>query len=178
MLTQEKLKEVLCYAPDTGIFTWKINTCRSQTKIGDSAGSRSNGYLEICINQRRYKAHRLAWLYTHGYFPENQIDHIDRNPANNSIKNLREVSQVCNNRNTGNPKRNTSGVKGVWFCKVTKKWAAEIKILGKKIFLGRHKDFAEAVCHRLAAEQAENWDGCDSSSPAYKFVKHNICRSI
>lgn len=71
----------------------------------------------------------------------------------------------------GNSASNTSGVKGVGRHKASEKWRAYIQVNGKLIHLGLHEDLMEAVCHRLAAEQLENWHGCDSSSPAYKYVK-------
>ena len=122
------------------------------------------------IDGRPHKAHRLAWLYVYGYLPEGRLDHIDRIKDNNRIANLREAGQQCNRRNTGNPNNNTSGVKGVYWFNRDKVWRASIRINGKYIYLGRHNDFEEAVCHRFAAEQAEGWSGCDKSSPAYQYV--------
>ena len=76
MLTQAKLKEVLHYDPETGDFTWQVSTANC-IKVGALAGSKdSYGYHKIAIKGKTYKAHRLAWLYTHGEFPEDAIDHI------------------------------------------------------------------------------------------------------
>lgn len=173
MLTQKELKKVLHYDQKTGIF---IRLIPSGGAIKNSiAGTKHNGrYTRIQIDGNRYLAHRLAWLYTYGYFPENQLDHIDRNKRNNKISNLREVSHQCNNRNCGNPKHNTSSVRGIYWSKSNNKWYTQIKINYKIIYLGYHESFPEAVCHRLAAEQAEDWAGCNSSSPAYQYVKKNI----
>ena len=169
-LTQERLKEALHYDPETGIFVWKIST--GNVKTGDIANCLSfYGYIRIQVEEVRYPAHRLAWLYIYGYFPENDIDHIDRVKTNNRINNLREVSMSCNMRNTGNQKNNTSGVKGITFDKINNKWKARVKVNGKTKHLGRYKDFNDAVCARLAGEQCLNWSGCDVSSPAYKYVK-------
>ena len=90
-LTQEYLKSILDYDLDTGIFTWKINKAK-RTKIGDIAGWSYNGYREIEINDKKYKAHRLAWLYVYGEMPNKLIDHIDGNRSNNKISNLREAT--------------------------------------------------------------------------------------
>lgn len=176
-LTQTKLKELLHHAPLTGVFTWLVP--RQGTKgVGSVAGTTVNGYRRINIDGRLILAHRLAWLYVKGYLPENIINHKDRRRNNNQIKNLRETSHQCNARNTGNPSTNTSGVKGVSWHKAGKKWSAQIYIHGKKVHLGLHKDLLEAVCHRLAAEQGEDWSGCDASSPAFKFIKENIRNDI
>lgn len=173
-ITQKRLKELLRYNPSTGIFTQLVS--RGGTAIaGSVAGSKNTqGYLQIQIDGTIYLSHRLAWLYVHGYFPEHQIDHIDRSRDNNRISNLREVTRTCNLRNTGNYRHNTSGVKGVCWVEERGKWKAQIMIDRKTIYLGNHNTKIEAVCHRLAAEQAENWHGCDSSSPAYKFVMDGL----
>lgn len=171
MLSQEKLKENLHYNKNTGQFKWRV-TRGSQAKKGNIAGSNHhNGYKAICILGKRYYIHRLAWLYIKGYFPENNIDHIDQNKSNNKITNLRETSNQCNARNSGNPSTNTSGVKGVTWFKRHKKWQAKITVKQKQIHLGFHISFLEAVAHRLAAEQAEDWAGCDSHSPAYQYMQ-------
>jgi len=124
----------------------------------------------------KYQAHRLAWLYVYGYLPENDIDHIDRIKGNNRIENLREVSKVCNLRNTGNIRSNTSGVKGVSFINKKHKWQAQIMINRTSFHLGYFTSFTEAVCHRLAAEQCVDWEGCDSSSPSFVFIQKHIDR--
>ena len=124
--------------------------------------------------KKLYKAHRLAWFYVHGYMPENDIDHEDRITNHNWIKNLREVSKVCNARNIGNIKSNTSGVKGVKWDKFNTKWEVCIMINQINKYLGRYKSFDNAVCARLAGEQCVNWEGCDSHSPAYQYVRENI----
>lgn len=169
-ITQDKLKQLLHYNPYTGIFKWRNK--KGKVKRKDVAGSTNNNeYTRIVIDYKFYQAHRLAWLYMYGYFPENDIDHIDRIRNNNRINNLREVSRQCNMRNSGNPRNNNSGVKGVCWYKSRNKWYAQIIINQKLIFLGYYKSFDEAVCYRLAAEQSVNWSGCDSSSPAYQYVQ-------
>ena len=141
--------------------------------VGKVAGCLfANGYLYTSVDGRQYLNHQIVWLWHHGFIPECQIDHIDRNKLNNRIENLREATQTCNTRNTGSPCTNTSGVKGVG--KSGNKWCSQIVVAGKQIWLGSHSTFIEAVCHRLAAEQALGWAGCDSASPAYQYVKNNI----
>ena len=175
-LIHKELCRQLSYNNSTGIFKWKIS--KDGTKAGTIAGYKnSDGYIIIGINKKSHKAHRLAWFYVHGHMPENMIDHIDKNPKHrhhNWITNLREASNQCNQRNRGNPKNNTSGVKGVSWDKYAEKWKTVIYVNNKEKYLGSHKDFDEAVCHRLAGEQCVNWVGCDSESPAYLYVKENI----
>ena len=173
MLTQERLKKLVNYDHLTGVFTWKCDRS-NKTKKGDIAGSvESVGYRLITVDYSQIRAHRLAFLYMLGYLPEGEVDHIDRFRGNDAWENLREVSRSCNRRNTGNPKNNTSGVKGVSFCNRNKKWLSVI-FSGRTFHLGYREEFIEAVCLRLAAEQCLDWSGCDDSSPAYKFVKENI----
>jgi hypothetical protein len=170
-LTQKQLKEVLKYYPGSGIFTWRKTFPGRRRKIAGC--KRHDGYITIKIDGEQHLAHRLAWLYVHGYFPENGIDHIDRNPSNNKIKNLREVTNQCNQRNTENRIDNTSGVKGVCWYKPTNKWMAQICVNEKLKNLGYHKNFNDAVKARYEAEKKLNWSGCDSSSPAYQHLKEN-----
>ncbi len=169
------MHEQLMYNPWTGLFYWKINKGNGRIKAGSVAGSKdSNGYILIGIDKKVHSAHCLAWFYVHDYFPENDIDHKDRIRHHNWISNLREVSRSCNTRNTGNRKDNISGVKGVCFHKLLNKWQVKITINQKQKYIGVHKDFDEAVCHRLAAEQCVGWEGCDSISPAFQYVKKII----
>lgn len=170
MITQKRLKELLHYDPKTGIFTRRIS--RGPAKAGDQAGwINSRGYRCIEIDWKSYNASRLAWLYMEGYFPEHDIDHINRVRDDDRWCNLRHVSRQCNVRNCGNPCDNTSGVKGVYWFRRDKKWQARIAVNNKEHHLGLYNDFDNAVCARLAAEQCLGWQGCDSSSPAYRHVQ-------
>lgn len=177
-ITQEELKNALDYNSNTGVFRWKKKISK-KVNIGQMAGYEANcrgelGYWNIRIFGTRYFAHRLAWLYEYGYLPENFIDHIDRNKLNNAISNLREVISQCNLRNTGNWGHNTSGVKGVTYDPNRSKWASAVQVDNKRKYLGRYTSFDNAVCARLAAEQCLNWSGCDSSSPAYRYVQNML----
>lgn len=172
-LTQERAKELFRYRED-GVLIWASSNS-NRASVGNIAGSMfPSGYVSVQVDGKRHYIHRLVWLFHHGYLPEHQLDHIDRNKSNNRIENLREVSQSCNNRNQGNPSSNTSGVKGVSWCNANKNWTAKIEVFGRTFFVGCSTDFLEAVCHRLAAEQFEDWSGCDSNSPAFQYVKKHI----
>jgi hypothetical protein len=172
-LTYERLLEVLRYEPETGVFVWKV--CRGRMKAGTVAGRLGvDGYYQIGIDKNLYFAHRLAWLYVYGYMPENSIDHINKVKGDNRIRNLREVSHQCNLRNSKRACNNTSGVCGVYWDKKCNKWRVGINVNYKNKYLGHYDDFDDAVCARLAAEQALNWEGCDSTSDAYCYVRDNI----
>jgi hypothetical protein len=151
-LSQEYLKSILDYDFDTGIFTWKVNKSK-RTKIGDVAGWLYNGYREIEINNQKYKAHRLAWLYVNGEMPKNLIDHIDGNRSNNKISNLREATYQANSENYKTPKTNKSGVKNVSWYKGLNKWVVSINIKKTKKTIGYFEDLELA---ELVAVEARN----------------------
>jgi len=172
MLTQEEVKYYFDYVD--GKLIWK-NPRGTKVKPGDIAGCVSgSGYLHLKIEGKQYQNHRIIWLWHYGYFPENDLDHRDQDKTNNRIENLREVGQVCNSRNCGSPKNNTSGVKGISYHKHRRKWYVHIEILYEQKHIGSHHDFTEAVAHRLAAEQCVGWEGCDSSSPAFLYMQKYI----
>jgi len=174
-LTQERLKEVLLYDFETGIFVRRINV--SNIKSGAIAGSKlKTGYMEVGIDNVSYLQHRLAWLYVHGYFPENQIDHIDRVRDNNRLGNLREVSRSCNSMNSYKRSDNTSGIKGVCWDKGAGLWKSRISLNGLSIYVGRHRCFTEAVAHRLCAEQFCGYTNCDKYSTAFEYMRKYISK--
>jgi hypothetical protein len=139
MVTQALLHELFNYDKETGVFTRKIKTS-CKTKVGDVVGyDNKNGYIKISVNNKLYFAHRMAWLYVYGALPETGIDHINRNPSDNSIKNLRLANQSENMQNISKNKRNSSGYKGVTLCKKTNKWVSQIMVNYKHISLGKHE---------------------------------------
>jgi len=176
-LPQEVLKELLVYDSGTGIFTWNKYRNSKAVKGGIAGGINPRGYRVIKVNNKTYKEHRLAWLYEYGYFPECDIDHINRDKGDNRLCNLREVSRSCNVRNIGNISSNTSGIKGVRKHNQMEQWVVRITANNKDYYLGCYKDFTEAVCHRLAVEQCLGWDNCDCLSPAQEYVASKIERS-
>ena len=112
---------MLHYSPETGEFVW-LQITTSRVKIGDIAGAvNSGGYVSIGLYGRRYYAHRLAWLYVTGYWPETIIDHRDRQRNNNRFANLRLATDTENAHNASIKKNNTSGVPGVSWCKQSEK---------------------------------------------------------
>ena len=137
MLTIERLRELLDYDAKSGVFRWRVSSGRSSA--GSIAGSKVTRYVQIKIDGHRCYAHRLAWFYMYGAWPSCQIDHIDCDPTNNRIANLRDATAVQNNANCGARKRNKSGFKGVHFAEENrsgKPWRAMIQIDGKSQHLG------------------------------------------
>jgi len=154
MLTQERLKELLSYDPESGIFIRKTRSANC-VNVGDVAGSVSTkGYIIISIENRYYKAHRLAWLYINGSMPINSIDHINCNKTDNRILNLRHATNAENIRNQGLRSTNKSGFIGVSFSKHAKKWQAQIKVNNKNRKLGYFSTPEEASeAYQCAAKQ-------------------------
>ena len=152
MITQARLKEVLHYNKESGIFVWHSPTTR-RVKKGDIAGNVNDmGYIRIRVDGKSYRGHRLAWLYVYGKLPEKQIDHINHNRADNRIENLREVNNIENSKNHSIGINNTSGVVGVYWCNTNKRWKATIKINYKSVALGIFTCFSDAVNARKNAE--------------------------
>jgi hypothetical protein len=143
-LTQETLKRSLAYDPATGEFRWLI--ARGQQRVGSVAGGIKNGktdyrrwgYRLIGLYGRVYSAHRLAWLYVYGAWPDGDIDHIDGNRDNNRIENLRVCTPKENAENR-HYTRGSSQYLGVCWNKKCKKWQASITIGGKIKYLGLHE---------------------------------------
>lgn len=151
VLTSERLRGVLDYDPDTGLFTRRLS--RGCVKSGTIAGTaNADGYLKIAVDGRDYSAHRLAWLYMTGEWPVDQIDHRDRNRANNRWGNLREATHAQNGRNLSRRSDNTSGRSGVSWDKDTGKWRARIRIDGADRHLGLFTSLDAATAVRRDAE--------------------------
>lgn len=144
ILTQEELKEQLHYDPETGVFTWLVSNS-NRVKIGQVSGRlHSQGYVKIKINNKEYGAHRLAWLYMAGSFPDKSIDHRDCIRNNNKWLNLREATIQENSFNSARKARNTSGYTGVTWNKSLNTWTAYCSINGKQKYLGRFNTAEEA----------------------------------
>jgi hypothetical protein len=170
LLTQDYIKKLFKYNPETGDLLWRIQK-GTQGIIGNVTGCTDDrGRILIKINSKRYYAHRLVFLYHHGYFPEYEIDHIDRNPSNNRISNLREVSHICNMRNAKRDRTNTSGITGVYQVKGDGKWRAAITINRKIYHLKFTSSFKDTVIARHNAEIKYNWPGCNDRTDAARYV--------
>ena len=129
-LTAERLREILHYDPDTGVFTWLNNNAgRGRViKAGEPAGtSGGHKYVRIGFFGYRNYAHRLAWLYVYGEFPKHNIDHVNGNGLDNRIANLRNATQGENTQNASIRSDNKSGFTGVHFHAKTGKWVSSIR---------------------------------------------------
>jgi hypothetical protein len=143
MITQEYLKSILYYDPETGLWVW-IKNFHSR-RVGKEAGSYTNeGYKRIKIDGKEYRSARLIWFYMTGEWPENLIDHKDTNKTNEKWTNLREATNAeqCRNRNVKS--NNISGYKGVKQT-TSGKFEASIKIENKYKYLGSFNTPEEAA---------------------------------
>lgn len=154
----KQLFDYLNYDPQTGVFTWKVNAARGE-KIGDIAGNVNHrGYRSIWINGLQFFAHRIAWAMSYGEWPELDVDHINQNKSDNRICNLRHASRSENMFNRGKNKNNTSGIKGVVFCKQTGKWRAQMMMNRKSVNIGRFatkEQAAEAYLQKAREHRGE-----------------------
>jgi hypothetical protein len=130
--SQERLRELFHYDPDTGVFTRKVRTSNS-TNIGDVVGTlNGRGYLQVHVDSCLYNCHRLAWMYVYGVDPgDNQVDHANSNRSDNRIDNLRLANQHQNSSNCKN-------ARGVYLDKDAKDkpWYSKIMVDYKSIHLG------------------------------------------
>jgi hypothetical protein len=161
----ELLRKLLDYNPDTGLLTWNprpLEMFKSE-RIGKGWNSRyanspalnsrcKKGYCFGSIFKKLQRAHRVSWAIHYGEWPGQVIDHIDGDPANNRIENLRDVSRSQNQRNMKMRKDNTSGVVGVCWDKRARKWQASITLDGRTKGIGNFKSKADAIAARKAAE--------------------------
>lgn len=131
LVTGQELKSLFDYDPLTGMFT-RVVARGMRHRKGDIAGfiNKKTGYIKIGISGKEYRAHRLAFLYMLGYFPPNEVDHINGVRNDNRWINLRPVSRIDNSKNQRRSSRNTSGVTGVNFSRhpknAAKPWCAKI----------------------------------------------------
>lgn len=153
MLNADRLRELLDYDCETGIFSHRKKRS-GVPAAGMRAGciniARGIPYERIKVDGKAYKSHRLAWLYVNGVFPEYEIDHINGNSLDNRICNLREVTSSGNCRNRTLRANNTSGVNGVNY--QDGMWVVRITHNRKKINLGVFHKLEDAKKARLAAE--------------------------
>jgi hypothetical protein len=135
-LSKEYLQSLFDYRD--GELYWKK---RNQRKAGCINGE---SYRHIVINGKLYKSHRLIFMLHHGYMPE-FIDHIDNDRLNNKIENLRPATKQQNCWNRTINKNNKSGIKGVSWCKLTKKWKVQGRVDKKVVHLGVYPTLEEAA---------------------------------
>ena len=144
--TQERLKELLDYNQETGVFVWKGVPISRRAEDGQAGSLMGIGYRSIGIDKVSYYSHRLAWRYVTGEDPgELQIDHKDGDRLNNSFNNLRVVTNQSNQHNRQRDR-------GYCWDKQRQKWRAKIMVNGKYKYLGRFSAESEARAAYLAAK--------------------------
>lgn len=154
-MNYQRLKELLSYDPATGVFRWRVKPSRA-VSIDDIAGSvdRTNGYRRIALDgKKNYKAHRLAWLYVTGEWPQGDLDHINLDKDDNRIANLREAT---GSQNCANQKAKRNGLKGAYRLG-QRWWQAVIVKHGKRFYLGCFATELEA--HNVYSEAAKKVHG-------------------
>lgn len=148
----DELREWLIYDPQTGSIYSK--------RTGKTVGSLNwKGYQVVTAKTRHagwktYKAHRLAFVLMLGRWPRDQVDHVNQDKADNRWSNLREATNAQNNGNRKLLRNNTSGARGVHWHKPDRAWRAELKINGRKKYLGQFKNKADAEkAYNVAAQR-------------------------
>jgi hypothetical protein len=148
-----RIKELLSYDPDTGALSWRV-------KRGKCAAGRnitcinSSGYIIVRLDNVLMRAHRVAWAITHDEWPNGEIDHINGNPSDNRLNNLRAAKRLENMKNVKKPITNKSGLKGVSWHNRGRSWQAHIRADGKNYYLGLFETKEEAhEAYKKAADK-------------------------
>jgi hypothetical protein len=158
-LTAERLRNVVDYNPETGVFTRRARLAQRH-RVGDRADIpiKQTGYRSIGIDGKTYQAHRCAWLYVHGEWPSDTIDHLNGDRGDNRLVNLRSVTEAVNHQNLRVPKRNNkSGYLGV--VAHQNRWRASVTFNKKVIRIGMFDTPEEAHAAYLAAKRKLH-EGC------------------
>lgn len=152
-ITRDRLRELLNYIPEEGVFMWKVAVSK-RVKVGIRAGwNDGKGYRKIQVDGKSYREHQLAWLYITGRWPICEIDHKDGNRDNNKFSNLREAMRLENRQNLSGKARSRSGIIGCSWHKKTRKWQAYIQAGGKWHALGYFDNREDAGAAYLKAKQ-------------------------
>lgn len=158
-LTQEHVRRILDYNPETGLLTWRSRPwlarnvdARFVGKVAGRVNKYSKGYVDIGIDGISFRAHRVIWLYVYGYMPE-AVDHQDHVRDNNRLANLVASSKLENSKNGTIRSNNTSGHVGVCWHKKAGKWAVTIMEKQRQHYLGLYSDLDEAVLVRQRASE-------------------------
>ena len=157
-LTAERLREVLDYDPDTGVFTWKVARGRG-VKAGDIAGyADDKGYRRITVDGREHLAGRVSWLHVCGCWPTNEIDHKNGIRSDDRFTNLRDVTHSLNQQNKRQAQcNNKTGLLGV--SRSRNNFTAYIKIDGKTQRIGTF-DTPKSAHEAYIAAKRRLHEGC------------------
>lgn len=153
-MDQEALKRLLTYNPKTGEFTRLKGAGKGAAAGAVTKGciDKSNGYRRICVQGKQRYAHRVAWLYMTGQWPEDQIDHKNMDRSDNRFDNLRQANNSENNQRSRARSDSQTQVLGVSLHKKAGKYIAQIRHQGQSRYLGLHNSIESAVSARQAAE--------------------------
>lgn len=153
MITRERVVELLAYDPETGEFRRRVSRGNGVRAGSGASGIDSYGYIQIRIDGVRYKAHRLAWLIVTGAWPKGEIDHINGVRSDNRFANPRDVSHSIDKQNQQRaPVNSKTGCLGVTWHKRDKKFQAQLRASGRRIFLGHFDTLLDAAAARKSAE--------------------------
>lgn len=150
-ISLDRIRELISYDPESGDFTWLVTTGKKVK--GDKAGGVSeHGYCRVKLAGTKYMAHRLAWAFIYGVFPENEIDHINGIRSDNRKVNLREANRSTNIQNLNSSRKdNKLGVLGVH--QIGVKFISQLQVMGVKVHYARHNTLEEA---ELAYKEAKD----------------------
>ena len=155
MITQERLKQLVSYDPETGVFMRKVRTSNRVDMSKPMGTLDSYGYLWSSLDGKAFRLHRLAMIYVHGAVHDGDVDHINMNRTDNRISNLREVDRSTNMQNKRTASANNKcGLMGVCFDARRGSYYAQIRINGKNTHLGK-------------------FDSAELAHGAYLFAKRN-----
>lgn len=145
-ITQSELRALFDYDAETGVFTRRVDMALHKFKAGSPAGLGKHGsHAQIKIRGRSYKTHRLAWLYVYGEWPNGWLDHVNRNPSDNRIANLRVATPSQNKMNCDLRADNSSGHKGVTWVSSRRRWVSHCTVNKVRKQLGYFKDKQAAI---------------------------------
>lgn len=151
-ITTDRLRELVDYDQETGLFSWRFGRVGAKKGVICGSPHPKNRYIGICLDYKRYLAHRLAWMYVYGAWPSASLDHIDGNRANNRIDNLRLADHSINNENRHSARSDsTTGLVGVEVSR--DRFIARIQVKGKRIGLGTFDTAEDAHAAYIEAKK-------------------------
>lgn len=181
-LTHVELIAALEYDPDTGAMTRRVKSRRNANRDGETGTVSTNGRRYITIEGKQYIAHRLAWFYVYGKWPENNLAPRDGNYLNLQLSNWAEETQADTTRRSKFRSSNTSGLRGVHYDKARNKWVATINVNYKNKYLGRFDTTAEAGAAyeqaRVELLGASSYEVDDLTGKRERSVVRARCRHL
>jgi hypothetical protein len=157
-MNQDLLQQYFDYNPEVGDLVWKVNKQGRYARVGNIAGTKQHDALYVGVDGLIYPAHRLVWLMVYGKWPDNQVDHINGDPYDNRIDNLRDVNGSINQQNRRKSQcNNNTGFLGV--TQYGSRFYTQINKGGKNYQLGHYGSAEEAHAVYLKKKR-ELHEGC------------------